>query len=173
MKKIVALLLALGMTFVLSACGGAPQDNRVVTGYDIDVPEGFEETEMEGIERYYIHEDGSNINMTVVEKTGMDDASFDEITVEMLRETLEEGFLSAYDLEVTIAEDSLTRDPVSDFPAYQYTCSYELGGVTLEQLIVCINADQVYTITYTDASGSWMETFRTSAQNIQLTTQEQ
>lgn len=173
MKKAVALLLALGMTVALSACGGTSQDNRVVTGYDIDAPEGFEEMEMEGVELYYINEDGSNINMTVAEKTGMDDASFDEITVEMLRETLEEGFLSAYDLEVTIAEDSLTRDPVSDFPAYQYTCSYELGGVTLEQLIVCINADQVYTITYTDASGSWMDTFRTSAQNIQLTTQEQ
>ncbi len=175
MKKTLAILLALMMTVGLAACGAPAaeetEDNRVVVDYEIDIPEGFEEQEIEGLELYCMNADGSNINMTVLDKTAADDASFEGITVEMLRETLQDGFLQTYEVEVNIEEDSLTQEPVCDFPAYQYTCSYELAGVPLEQLVVCINADKIYTITYTDATGEWMETFQNSAQNIQLVTE--
>lgn len=174
MKKTLAILLAL-MVIGLAGCGSpaavATEDNRVVVDYEIDIPEGFEEQEIEGLELYCMNADGSNINMTILDKTAADDASFEGITVEMLRETLQDGFQQTYEMEVNIEEDSLTQEPVCDFPAYQYTCSYELAGVPLEQLIVCINADKIYTITYTDASGEWMETFQSSAQNIQLVTE--
>ena len=145
----------------------------MVVDYEIDIPEGFEELEADGFDLYCVNADGSNINMTILDKTAADDASFDEITAQRLRESIQEGFQAAYDLEVSIEEDSLTQEPVCDFPAYQYSCTYELAGVPMEQLIVCINADQVYTITYTDISGEWMEAFQSSAQNIQLTTESE
>lgn len=176
MKKTLVLLLALTM-IGLAGCGSpdavATEDNRVVVDYEIDVPEGFEEQAVDGMELYCVNADGSNINMTIMEKTAADDASFSEITAQMLRETIQEGFQEAYELEVTIEEDALTQEPVCDFPAYQYLCSYEMSGVPLEQLIVCINADKIYTITYTDISGEWMEAFQSSAQNIQLTTESE
>ena len=176
MKKTLVLLLAL-MMIGLAGCGSpdavATEDNRVVVDYEIDVPEGIEKVEIEGLDLYYANADGSNINMTIMEKTAADDASFDGITAEMLRDTLQEGFLESYEMEVSIEEDSLTQEPVCDFPAYQYLCSYEMSGVPLEQLIVCINADKIYTITYTDISGEWMEAFQSSAQNIQLTTESE
>ena len=176
MKKALALLLAL-MVAGLAACGSPAaeetEDTRVVVDYDIDIPEGFEEQAVDGMELYCVNADGSNINMTVMEKTAADDASFSEITAQMLRETIQQGFQKAYELEVTIEEDALTQEPVCDFPAYQYLCSYEMSGVPLEQLIVCINADKIYTITYTDISGEWMEAFQSSAQNIQLTTESE
>ena len=174
MKRTLIFFLAL-LVVGLAACSGPSaeetEDNRVVVDYEIDIPEGFETQEVDGLELYCANADGSNINMTILEKTAADDASFSGITAQMLRETIQEGFQDSYELEVSIEEDSLTQEPVCDFPAYQYTCSYELAGVPLEQLIVCINADKIYTITYTDISGEWMEAFQSSAQNIQLTTE--
>ncbi len=174
MKKSWVFLFAL-LLVGLTACGGPSgsqnQDNRVVTAYTIDIPDEFEEQEVDGLDLYYAAADGSNVSMVIQEKTDMDDASFQGITADMLRESLEEGFRSAYEMEVEITDVSFTQEPVTDFPAYQYQFSYELADMPLEQLVVSINADRIYTITYTDVTGEWMEEFEQSAQNIQLTTE--
>ena len=174
MKKMLVLLLAM-VTIGLTACGPAASQATpapVVTGYDIDVPDGFEELELEGVDRYYVSADGSNINVLVSEKTQADDASFGAITADMLREALEEGFLDSVGVEVDITDVSFTQEAVCGFEAYQYTCAYTLGDVGMEQLIVSINANKIYTFTYTDAAGQWMEQFQSSAQNIRLITEE-
>lgn len=174
MKKGLALAVTLGLTaIILTGCGQSAtgQDNRVVTDCVMEVPEGFEQVEVEGLDRYYSHVDGSNISLLVTDKSGADDAAFQGITAEMLRQTLEEGFVESYGLEVEITQDSLAREPVCGFDAYQYTCSYELGDAPLQQLVVCVNADRIYTVTYTDISGEWMEQFRSSAEQLQLLTE--
>ena len=75
MKKTLVLLLALTM-IGLAGCGSpdavATEDNRVVVDYEIDVPEGFEKVEIEGLDLYYANADVSNINMTIMEKTAAD-----------------------------------------------------------------------------------------------------
>lgn len=173
MKKLLALLLA-AMAVGLTACGPAASQatpTPVVTGYEVDLPDGFEALEMEGVDRYYMNADGSNLNVLVSEKTESDDKAFGSVTADALREALEEGFLDSLEAEVDITDVSFTQNPVDGFEAYQYTCTYALWGVEMEQFIVCVNADKLYTFTYTDTTGAWMEEFQRSGENIRFETE--
>ncbi len=174
MKKTLSLLLALVLTVSLAGCGAGakdPAEGLKVTGYNVDIPEGFEETELEGFEFCYMSEDNSNINMNIQEKSASDNANFGKVTAKMLSDTLVETIKSSYGMDVEITDLYFTQNEVGGFPSYQYAFTYELAGTELTQLIVSINVDKIYTVTYTDASGDWLDAFEESAGNITFTTE--
>lgn len=196
MKKAIAFLLATMLLLAAAGCGkgddttggGTPasepaeasqpaeasepaQSSNHVVDYKIDVPDGFEPTEMEGLTACWYNGDGSNVNLNVTEKDATTDLGFDAINADMLRMTLISTFKETYDLEPAIEDKYFTRNDVSGMPAYQYCYEMDLEGTVMNQLIVCINADQLYTVTYTDGAGTWMPDFEASAANIQLITE--
>ena len=163
MKKSVAFLLAMFM-LVLSGCAG---ESKKVVDYTVDVPTGFEEVEMEGTDACWMHSDSSSVNLIITNK----DKSFSKVTADALREGIEENFEAVYGVGVTITDRFFTNDEVSGMPAYQYSYELDLAGVKLTQLIVGVDADKTYTITYTDATGNWISDFENSAKNIQFVTE--
>lgn len=165
MKKCLVSLFALVM-LVTAGCGEKVNDH--VTGYNVDVPDGFEEMEQEGVKECWGAEDGSNINTTVSDKEQGADAAFKIITADLARGTLEEMFESAFGAKPTITDRFFTKDEVCGLPAYQYCYDVELEGVGMTQLVVTVNADKLYSFTYTDMTGEWMDTFQESAKNIEL-----
>ena len=165
MKKCLVFLFALVM-LLPAGCGKKVNDH--VTGYNVDLPKGFEETEMEGVKECWYTEDGSNINTTVTEKESGADAAFKIITADLTRETLAEMFESTFGVEPTITDRFFSKDDVCGLPAYQYCYDVELDGVTMTQLLVTVNADKLYAFTYTDMTGDWIDEFQESAKNIEL-----
>lgn len=132
--------------------------------YDFSIPEDFTEMELEGFACYYSAEDGSCINLNIQPK----DPSFDEVSAELLRDSLVSVLSQTYNTEVSITDQYFTRQPVCGYPAYQYAFSYELQDRTYRQLVVGIDADNCYTFTYIDQSGDWMDLFIESAGTIVL-----
>ena len=166
MKKSLVFLFAL-VLLLPAGCGKKVNDH--VTGYNVDVPDGFEETEMEGVkECWYNAADGSNINTTVTDKENGADAAFKIITADLTRETLTEMFESTFGVAPTITDRFFTKDEVCGLPAYQYCYDVELDGVTMTQLVVSVNADKLYAFTYTDMTGDWIDEYQESAKNFEL-----
>lgn len=163
-KRSLAALLAL-MLVLAAGCGKKVNDH--VVDYKVDVPEGFEETEMAGITACWATTDGSNVNLNISEKTG----DFKKITAGMLQEALVQMFEQTYGSKPTITDKYFTNNEVCGLPAYQYCYVIELEGVEMTQLVVCVDADKTYTVTYTDTTGDWMTDFEASAKNIQLITE--
>lgn len=162
MKKKIAVLLAL--LLILSGCS---QAGKKVVDYKVDVPDGFESIELEGVTACWYNADGSNVNLNISDK----DRSFSKIDADALRDALISTFKSTYDMEPTISDRYFTSSEVCGMPAYQYCYDIELGGMEMAQLIVCVDADQTYTFTYTDTTGGWMADFEASAGAIQLITE--
>lgn len=145
-----------------------------VVDYRVDIPQSFGSTEMEGVVAcWYNAEDGSNINVNVVDKDASFDESFSQIDASVMKEALNAAFQQAYGSLPTITDKEFIHCEVSGLPAYRYSYTIELNGMTMAQIIVCVNADRAYTFTYTDATadGAWMETFEDSAENIQMITE--
>ena len=162
MKKKIAVLLAL--LLILTGCS---QASKKVVDYKVDIPDGFESIEMEGVAACWYNGDGSNVNLNITDK----DRGFSKIDADALREALITTFQSAYEMEPTISDRYFTSSEVCGMPAYQYCYDIELAGVEMTQLIVCVDADKTYTVTYTDTVGDWLTEFETSAKNIQLITE--
>ncbi len=157
---------ALLIVFCFTGCG---KREPAVIDYQFDVPDGFEETQLEGLTLCYANmSDGSNINMNTQDK----DPGFKNITAQLLHDSLTETFSSAYGVEVEITDNYFTTDKLDGYPSYQYSISYEIQGVPIQQLIVGIDADKTYTFTYTDMSGNWMDFYEDSAQSIDLITED-
>ena len=134
--------------------------------YQMSIPEGYTELEMEGIEFYYMYEDGSNINMNIQDK----DSGFSLVTADMLNAALVSTFKQTYEIDLTITDNYFTTNEISGYPSYQYCISYEFQGIPFTQLIVGIDADRTYTFTFTDvAGGAWMTAFEESAKSIVIT----
>lgn len=190
MKRNLALLFAVLM-LAMAGCGGskdpsgtagsnngatdAPTDepteepkNDHVVDYKLDLPEGFEPVEMEGLDACWFRADGSSVNLGIAPKDGTTDLGFQSITADILRVTLESEMKSAYGLETGITDRYFTKDEVCGLPAYQYSYEMDLEGETMTQIIVCINADEVYTFTFTAIDGETLAAFEESAKNIQL-----
>ena len=175
MKKSIAFLLA-ALMLALAGCvpGGGPAGEsdapaRVVD-YRIDVPEGFEPTEAEGLDACWSHEDGSSINLTITDKDEVTDRSFQDASDGLLRDTLEKVMKNAYGSDLEFTDRFFTQNEVSGFTAYQYSYELELPDWSMIQLIVAVNADRTYTFTFTD-NGGWIGTFEESAAGIQLVTE--
>lgn len=161
-KRGLAALFAL--VLVLTAGCGKKASNKV-TDYKVDVPSGFEEMELEGVTKCWANAaDNSNVNVNITDK----DSAFKKITADALRDALEQAFEATYGSAPTITDKYFTSNEVCGMPAYQYCYVIELGGVEMTQLVVCIDADKTYTVTYTDTTGDWLKDFKTSAENIEL-----
>ena len=161
-KRSFAALFA--VVLVLAAGCGKKASNKVVD-YTVDVPSGFEEAEQDGVVKAWANPaDNSNINVNITEK----DAAFKSITADALREALVELFEESIGEAPTITDKYFTSDEVCGMPAYQYCYTIEVIGVEMTQLVVCIDADKTYTVTYTDTTGSWISEFEASAKNINL-----
>lgn len=132
--------------------------------YEFSLPDEFEEMEVSGFACFYSAKDGSSVNLNLQPF----DPSFEELSEELLHQSIDAVLSQTYDLEIPITDLSFEREPVSGFPAYQYAFSYELQGNTYRQLVIGINADQCYTFTYTDMSGNWTEAFQESARSISI-----
>ena len=159
-KRSIAALFAL--VLVLTAGCGKKASNKVVD-YTVDVPAGFEETDPEGLAKVWIAADNSNINVNITEK----DKAFKSITADALREAMMLVYeQQGYSADIT--DKYFTNNEVCGMPAYQYCFEIELVGIEMTQLVVCIDADQTYTITYTDVTGDWLSQFEASAKNIKL-----
>lgn len=135
------------------------------SSYELPIPEGFSEIELAGFECYYTADDDSSINLNIQPR----DDSFDAVSAKLLHETLADVLSKTYDADIAITDKYFTTESVSGFPAYQYAFSYELQGHTLTQLIVGVDADRIYTFTYTDLSGGRMDAFEQSAAAIVIT----
>lgn len=160
-KRSLAALFALAL--VLTAGCGKKTSNKV-TDYTVDVPAGFEEADPGELAKVWSHTDGSNINVNITEK----DKAFKSITADALREAMELVYEEGYNVTPTITDKYFTSNEVCGMPAYQYCFKIELMGIEMTQLVVCIDADQTYAITYTDVTGDWLSEFETSAKNIKL-----
>ncbi len=167
MKNVKRSLAALFAVVLVLAAGCGKKVNDHVVDYKVDLPNGFQETETEGVTKSWNNADGSNVNVNITEKT----SDFKKINAQVLKDALMELF-GAMGAEPTITDKYFTNDPVCGLPAYQYCYDIVLEGVSMTQLVVCVDADKTYTITYTDVTGDWMKDFENSAKNIQLITEE-
>lgn len=151
-----------------TASGNTSEASAASTSnYELSIPDDFSAIEVEGMEFYYVGEDGSSVSLNVQPK----DADFSNVTADLLREALENALSQSYKVDVTITDNYFTTETVSGYPAYQYSLSYELEETAITQLIIGVDADQTYTFTYTDLSGTWMEGFEKSAKGIILVTE--
>ena len=167
MKKKILPLLAL-LLVVLAGCG--PKLNDHVTDYHIDLPAGFEEIEMEGVDKCWSNAaQTGNVNLKITAKAGSANAAFKAITADIARETIASAWKESYGSDPVITDRYFSKDPVAGLPAYQYSYVLEWEGQTVTQILVSVNADKTYTFTYTDATGEWIDTFEESAKNIQFT----
>lgn len=188
MKKTIVFVLAMLM-LTLAACGdkdsalknpdkennnstpsaevSEPAKGNHVTDYKVDVPEGFESIEQEGVLECWATADGSNINVNTTD--GTDSETFSAINADLMRLALVSAFKDSGSGEPTITDRYFTTNDVCGLPAYQYSYEIELGGQTMTQIIVCVNADKTYTFTYTTTSEEWLEAFEASAAAIELT----
>ncbi len=182
MKK--SLLILLLTALCLTSCGGADTQNDITDSlgtsteesssaaeradaisYQLSIPKDFSELEIEGMEFYYTAEDGSGISLNLQPK----DPTFSQVSASRLNAALSGAFLQTYEEEVVITDNYFTTESISDYPAYQYSVSYELQGIAVTQIIVGVDADQTYTFTYTDLTGTWSDTFEESICSIKIT----
>mgnify|MGYP006317262837 CR=1 FL=1 len=136
-------------------------------GYELSIPDEFSQLEIEGMEFYYAAEDGSSVSLNLQPK----DPDFSQVSAELLETSLASAFSQTYGENIDITDNYFTTKNISGYPAYQYCISYELQGTGVTQIIIGIDADQTYTFTYTDLTGSWTDSFETSAGTITLTTE--
>ena len=157
MKKKIALLIAAMLMLALTACGGgsgdktpannnpgsnpetaaptepaAPTSNHVVD-YKIDIPEGFEEAQMAGLDANWQSADNSSINLTITEATS--ECDFEKIDADMLKQAMSLQYQAA-GFEAEFTDRYFTRDDVCGLPAYQYSLDITLNGVDMTQIMV-------------------------------------
>lgn len=167
MKKKILPLLALMLVF-LAGCG--PKLNDHVTDYHIDLPDGFEEIEMEGVDKCWANAGlTGNVNLKTTAKAGTTNAAFKAITADIARDTISSAWKEQYGSEPTITDRYFTKEEVSGLPAYQYSYVLEYGGQQVTQILVSINADKTYAFAYTTNDEGILKEFDASAKNIQLT----
>lgn len=144
-----------------------PKNDHVVD-YKIDIPDGFEPMDEVGLDACWYREDGSSINLVIAEKDATTDASFQVISADLLRAAMVEQMNSIYGLDVEITDRYFTKNEMCGLPSYQYCYDMSLEGQTIMQIIVSINADKMYTFSYTANSEDVQAAMDTSSKNIQL-----
>lgn len=165
-KKLAPLFAAMLVLAALAGCGSRVNDH--VVDYELDIPDGFVETELEGADACWASPDGaSSINLRITAKeTGT--VTFKAATADMLREAVVDSMKQAYGEEPAITDRYFTKNDVNGLTAYQYSYDMTLLGQDVSQIIVSINADKTYTFTYTTSDAGMLAVFDESARNIQL-----
>lgn len=167
MKKKILPLLALVLA-LLAGCG--PKLNDHVTDYHVDLPAGFEEIEMEGVDKCWANAGlTGNVNLKITAKAGTTDAAFKAITADIARDTISSAWKEQYGSKPTITDRYFTKDEVSGLPAYQYSYVLEYEGQQVTQILVSVNADKTYAFAYTTSDEGILREFDASAKNIQFT----
>ena len=108
----------------------APSSNHVVD-YKVDIPEGFEETQMAGLDANWQNADNSSINLTITDATSESD--FESIDAEMLKQAMDLQYKAA-GFEAEFTDRYFTKDKVCGLPAYQYCFDITLNGVAMTQI---------------------------------------
>lgn len=167
MKKKILPLLAL-VLILLAGCG--PKVNDHVTDYHIDLPDGFQEIEMEGVDACWANAgQTSNVNVKITNKTNSTNNAFKEITADIARDTILSAWKESFGTQPTITDRYFSKDPICGLPAYRYSYTMEMEGESVTQILVSINADKTYAFAFTTGDEAILEEFDASAQNIQLT----
>ncbi len=143
------------------------ENTRVTKGCSFTLPEGFEASEdVEGMYvtgRYPI--DASTIYYAQLEQ----DMALQLLTEESFKEQTQRDFLELYGEEVEVTIDSFEQFTLQDYPAFQIRCHYQVGDVTITQLVYAINADKSYVITYSQTNDyDRMEEYEASAETIRV-----
>ena len=194
MKRIVLCLCALAMVLSLAACGAesAPSsssssqeqsasssqpasesqsESATAADYEkytftFEVPEGFTEVDGAdaGVTERYMAEDGSVIQLVLVENDG---SLCTDLTADMLVPSLEQAFTQQMGSDVTLENVDFSTGDIDGCPSYQLSYTVTLNGVTLHQRIVGINGDMAYTFSFTDVTGgSWGDAFQACVDSI-------
>lgn len=177
MKKAILGVCAVTLALALAACGSAPASGSAsasqpasepasqpaeadYTAYSItfEVPESFTQVEPpEGVSAFYQAEDGSSINLVISENDG---SLASDVSREDLVSLLEKGFTQQVGAEVTLQDPVFETGRLGDVcPYYRLDYAVMLNDVYVEQTIIGVNADMTYTITFTDMTGDWGQTF--------------
>lgn len=138
------------------------------TAYSInfDVPEGFEQVDASGTGASVIYqaEDGSNINVVIMENDG---SLASDVSMEDLVGPIEEAFSQQYGEDVHLLDVAFTTGNIGPCPYYRLDYSVTVAGVDLYQTGIGISADRGYTISYTDTNyGRWRDVFEESISSI-------
>lgn len=146
----------------------AASDTADYTAYSInfDVPEGFEQVDASGTGASVIYqaEDGSNINVVIMENDG---SLASDVSMEDLVGPIEEAFSQQYGEDVHLLDVAFTTGNIGPCPYYRLDYSVTVAGVDLYQTGIGISADRGYTISYTDTNyGRWRDVFEESISSI-------
>lgn len=152
----------------------APETGNHVADSTLDIPEGFEQRERDGVAAsWYRESDGSSINLVITEINSAIETTYRFATASMLRVIAIDYLERIYGVEpATVTDRYFTKNQMCGLPAvqYSYNVEYDAGqGVTsFSQVTVSIMADQLYTFIYTTADADTLALFDASARNIQL-----
>ncbi|WP_367925910.1 lipoprotein [uncultured Ruthenibacterium sp.] len=191
MRKWILTLCALATVFSLTACGqflllpfvwlsrpmppeseaasesiSSPQMDYTAYSIDLYFPAGFEQVDATGtgVDVFYQAPDGSNVNV-ITTKNNRPLAS--NVAMEDLVELLEQAFSDQFDEEVHLLDVKFETGTLGVCPYYRLDYSVIVTGTELYQTVISINADEAYTITYTDTTyGGWSEAFEQSIASI-------
>ena len=160
----------------------------------VDIPEGFEiqvdlddaskeiarkKLEDSGVDYtedalpqlYYIHEDGSNIN--VIKKSFGQDLTEEQVNA-IYSELTEEYMLQQYQtIDPDAAIDSFEYITVDGAPGMRMSVSYKMYGIQFHcDQIQAANQSGAFTWTYTDMTGSHGDAFAESIASARFTTEQ-
>lgn len=194
MKKWILTLCSLATALALAACSSAPSSSAPAsepastapsstaassvpadasgtadyTAYSInfDIPEGFTQVDATGTGASVIYQvdDGSNINVVIMENDG---SLASDVAMEDLVGPLEDAFSQQYGEDVHLLDVAFATGSLDACPYYRLDYSVTVAGVELYQTVVGISADRSYTISFTDTTyGSWRDAFEQSIESI-------
>lgn len=96
-----------------------------------------------------------------------DDGSLaSDVTQDMLVPLLEQAFTEQLGTEITLENVSFSNDAIAGCPAYQLSYTLNAEGISMTQTVIGLNGDNIYTITFTDMTGSWADTFEQTIAGI-------
>ena len=197
-RPLAALLAALTLALALAGCGGdSPSDSTPSSGvsdagdssaptadpsgepsgepvinhvadYTLELPDGFEPIEMDGLDAFWSRADGSNINLVTVEKEESTDGDFQAADADTLRALIADQ-MAPLELGAEITGRYFNRTELCGLPAYRYCYDLRLeDGTSMTQLYVCVNADKLYAFTFTALEEDLLPVFEACAENIQF-----
>ena len=176
MKKLFLWLAALLPCLLLTACAARVDQTAAVRVFlplaadaadgavSFIPPEGFEPLSASG-ELYRSPDYPDDISCLAV---AVDDRDpyFDRYTAALLEQAFSEALgRTAEAQDVTV--ESLKYGTLSDVPCYQVRLSFASGTTRFRQWVVCLNADRLYTFTYTQTDETdWDALFAASIDSI-------